>query len=177
MHYPGGAAPTRPPEPAENGFNPLSSRDLDAAGVDPGPRDLLLGRAARSRREPLIGKLLSLHRDDPDAGIHGAAECTLRRWKFQDRLKTSGAELIDLATRGDRRWFVNRSGQTFAVINGPVEFQMGSPANETERNAAYERPRRMSIPRTCAISTTEVSVEQFHQFLKEYNQTRLNREA
>ena len=85
------------------------------------------------------------------------------------------AGAIDLATRGDRRWYVNRSGQTFAVINGPVEFQMGSPANETERNAAYERPRRMSIPRMFAISTTEVSVEQFHQFLKEYNQTRLNR--
>ncbi len=30
-------------------FNPLSSRDFDAAGVDPGPRDLPLERAARSR--------------------------------------------------------------------------------------------------------------------------------
>ena len=32
-------------------------------------------------REPSIGKLLDLYRNDPDAGIHGAAEWTLRQWK------------------------------------------------------------------------------------------------
>ena len=35
---------------------------------------------------------------------------------------------------GERRWFVNSQGQTFAVIEGPVEFRMGSPPTETERN-------------------------------------------
>ena len=34
-------------------------------------------------REPLIGKLLDLYRNDPDSGIHGAAEWTLRQWKQQ----------------------------------------------------------------------------------------------
>ena len=40
-------------------------------------------------REPLIGKLLDLYRNDPDAGIHGAAEWTLRQWKQQEKLKDS----------------------------------------------------------------------------------------
>ena len=31
-------------------------------------------------REPLAAKLLDLYRNDPDAGIHGAAEWTLRKW-------------------------------------------------------------------------------------------------
>ena len=34
-------------------------------------------------REPLIAKLLDLYRNDPDAGIHGAAEWALRQWKQQ----------------------------------------------------------------------------------------------
>ena len=45
-------------------------------------------------REPLIGKLLDLYRNDPDAGIHGAAEWTLRQWEQQDKLKEVDAELI-----------------------------------------------------------------------------------
>ena len=39
---------------------------------------------------------------------------------------------------GERRWYVNGQGQTFAVIEGPVEFRMGSPPTETERDAGNE---------------------------------------
>ena len=45
----------------------LGAYDID--GLSPG------------EREPLIGKLLDLYSNDPDAGIHGAAEWTLRQWK------------------------------------------------------------------------------------------------
>ena len=86
-------------------------------------------------REPLIDKLLDLYRNDPDSGIHGAAEWTLRQWKQQEKLKELDAELMKLKDRGDRRWFVNSQGQTFAVIEGPVEFRMGSPPTDTERFA------------------------------------------
>jgi tetratricopeptide (TPR) repeat protein len=44
-------------------------------------------------REPLIGKLLDLYRNDPDAGIHGAAEWTLRKWGQNDKLKEQDAQL------------------------------------------------------------------------------------
>ena len=44
-------------------------------------------------REPLIDRLLELYRDDPDAGIHGAAEWTLRQWKQQEKLRSIDAEL------------------------------------------------------------------------------------
>ena len=117
-------------------------------------------------REPLIGKLLDLYRNDPDSGIHGAAEWTLRQWKQQEKLKELDAELMKLKDWGDRRWFVNSQGQTFAVIEGPVEFRMGSPPTETERIAGNEPPRRMAIPRRFAIAAKEVTVEQFQRFLK-----------
>ena len=117
-------------------------------------------------REPLIGKLLDLYRNDPDGGIHGAAEWTLRQWKQQEKLKELDAELMKVKDWGERRWYVNGQGQTFAVIEGPVEFRMGSPPTETERIAANEAPKRMRIPRRFAIAAKEVTVEQFQRFLK-----------
>jgi formylglycine-generating enzyme required for sulfatase activity len=54
----------------------------------------------------------------------------------------------------------------FAVIEGPVEFRMGSPATDTERLGNNEPLRRIGIPRRFAIATKEVTVEQFQRFLK-----------
>ena len=48
--------------------------------------------------------------------------------------------------RGERRWFVNSQGQTFAVIEGPVEFRMGSPPTEPERIADNETPQAHGHP-------------------------------
>jgi formylglycine-generating enzyme required for sulfatase activity/tetratricopeptide (TPR) repeat protein len=120
-------------------------------------------------REPLIAKLIDLYRNDPDAGVHGAPEWTLRKWGQQDKLKEVDAHLMKLKDWGERRWFANAQGQTFAVIEGPVEFRMGSPSTETERLAANERPRRMAIPLRFAIAAKEVTVEQFQRFLQVAN--------
>jgi formylglycine-generating enzyme required for sulfatase activity len=76
------------------------------------------------------------------------------------------AELSKLKDRGDRRWFVNSQGQSFAVIQGPVEFRMGSPATDTERFVDQEPLRRITIPRRFAVAAKEVTVEQFQRFLK-----------
>ena len=66
---------------------------------------------------------------------------------------------------GDRRWFVSSQGQTFAVIEGRVEFRMGSPLNEPDR-FGHEIPHRRVIPRRFAIAAKEVTVEQFQQFVQ-----------
>ena len=117
-------------------------------------------------REPLASKLLDLYRNDPDSGIHGAAEWTLRQWKQQERLHEVDAELMKLKDRGNRRWYMNSQGQTFAVIEGPVEFRMGSPSTEPERFSGEILHRRI-IPRRFAIATQEVTVEQYQEFVKE----------
>jgi serine/threonine protein kinase/formylglycine-generating enzyme required for sulfatase activity/tetratricopeptide (TPR) repeat protein len=117
-------------------------------------------------REPLIGTLLDLYRNDPDAGIHGAAEWTVWKWGRRDLLNATDVQLMKLKDWGKRRWFVNGQRQTFAVIEGPVEFRMGSPPTETERYDWGEAPKRMAIPRRFAIAAKEVTVEQFQRFLK-----------
>jgi formylglycine-generating enzyme required for sulfatase activity len=117
-------------------------------------------------REPLIGKLLDLYRNDPDAGIHGAAEWTLRKWGQNAKLKEADAQLMKQKDWGERMWFVNGQGQTFAVIQGAGEFRKGSPATDTENMGDYEPVRHIVIPRRFAIATKEVTVEQFQRFLK-----------
>ncbi len=116
-------------------------------------------------REPLIGKLLDLFRNDSDSGIHGAVEWTLRQWGQQDKLKEVDAQLMKLKDRGEHRWFVNSQGQTFALIDGPVEFHMGSPPNEPHRSLD-ETLHRRTIPRRLFIAANEVTVEQFQQFVQ-----------
>jgi formylglycine-generating enzyme required for sulfatase activity len=118
-------------------------------------------------REPLAARLLDLYQNDPDAGIHGAAGWTLRKWSQAEKLKAIDPGLPGLKDRGSRHWFVNAQGQTFALIEGPVEFRMGSPPTETERIGNTEPPRRVVIPRRFALATKEVSVAQFQRFLKQ----------
>jgi serine/threonine protein kinase/formylglycine-generating enzyme required for sulfatase activity/tetratricopeptide (TPR) repeat protein len=120
---------------------------------------------AADKRDSLVAKLLASYQDDPDAGIHSAVEWTLRRWKCGDALAKTESALKDMRP-GDRRWFVNRQGQTFAIVDGPQEFRMGSPASDAERNAERELTRRIAIPRRFAIATKEVSIEQFQRFAK-----------
>jgi serine/threonine protein kinase/formylglycine-generating enzyme required for sulfatase activity/tetratricopeptide (TPR) repeat protein len=121
---------------------------------------------SHGEREPLTGKLLDLYHNDPDAGIHGAAESTLRKWGQQEKLEEADAELMKVKDRGNRRWFVNGQGQTYAVIEGPVEFRMGSPRSEPG-HLSQEVPHRRVIPRRFAIATKEVTVEQYQVFVKE----------
>jgi formylglycine-generating enzyme required for sulfatase activity len=61
---------------------------------------------------------------------------------------------------------VNSQGQTFAVIEGPVEFLMGSPPTEPGRQLEEDTHHRI-IPRRFAIAAQEVSVRQYQLFVKE----------
>jgi formylglycine-generating enzyme required for sulfatase activity len=121
---------------------------------------------SRGERATLTGKLLDLYRNDPDAGIHGAAAWTLRQWGQQQKLAAIDADLMSLKDRGERRWFVNSLGQTFTVVEGPVEFLMGSPPTEPDRSSGEDIHHRI-IPRHFAIATQEVSVKQYEVFVRE----------
>ena len=115
-------------------------------------------------------KLLDLYRNDPDSGIHGASAWTLRQWGQQAKLLAADAELMKLKDRGDRRWFVNSQGQTFAVIEGPVEFHMGSPLTEPEGSQWGETPAPRIIPRAFRHCHQEVTFEQYQRFVKTHAQ-------
>jgi formylglycine-generating enzyme required for sulfatase activity len=115
----------------------------------------------------LTTTFLSLYRNDPDCGIHGAAEWALRKWKREKELREIDLDLMKQGPRSDRRWYVNGQGQTLAIIDGPVEFLMGSPPSESHRQSNEVLHRRI-IPRRFAVATREVSLEQFEEFLKDH---------
>jgi formylglycine-generating enzyme required for sulfatase activity len=119
-------------------------------------------RLSPTEREPLIGKLLDLYRNDPDSGIHGAVEWAIAQWGERARLNESNSSLPGETDRGDRRWFVNSQKQTMAVL-GPAEFTSGSPDTEPGRIAEREAQRRWGIERRYAISSKEVTIKDFDE--------------
>ena len=62
-------------------------------------------------------RLLQLYRDDPDPGIHGAAEWLLRQWQTSDELKEIDKELATGKVEGKRQWYINRQGQTMMIVS------------------------------------------------------------
>ncbi|HVK10392.1 MAG TPA: SUMF1/EgtB/PvdO family nonheme iron enzyme [Gemmataceae bacterium] len=144
----------------------------------------------QAEREALAGRLLVLYREHPDPGLHGAIDWVLRqKWGKGKELAAIDADLAavsrsQVVARGladggplpvgplvsasavgvGKDWFVNGEGQTYAVVRGPVEFTLGSPTTEPGRIEAHEPPHRKRIPRTFAIGTKEVTVEQFLRF-------------
>ncbi len=61
--------------------------------------------------------------------------------------------------------FQTSQRQTMVVIEGPVTFLMGSPTSEKYRTDD-ELQHQVTIPRTFAISTKEITVSQFQKFLE-----------
>ncbi len=80
------------------------------------------------------------------------------------KLKEIDARLRGKDTGG--RWYINGQGQTFVLVEGPVEFRMGSQPEELGRDPD-ETPYRALIPRTFAMASKEVSVEQYQEFLEQ----------
>ncbi len=133
-------------------------------------------------RARLLPRLFELYRDDPDSGIHSSAAWLLGQWGQRDRLREIDRELArrdqDVAGRGrlppeGRRWYVNGQGQTMGIVPGPVEFWMGLPRTEAEREGGAEGRIEMRhyrrVGRTFALVAHEVTVEQFRKFRNDRN--------
>jgi serine/threonine protein kinase/formylglycine-generating enzyme required for sulfatase activity len=124
-----------------------------------------VGSLADSSREGLFAELQQMFHDNPDPGIHSSAEWLLRRWGQDDWLTQTEKKLISQESHSGRQWYVNGEGQTMMVIQGPVEFWMGSPGSEPGRVPQEEAMRHVQISYSYAIASKEVTTEQFRRFL------------
>ena len=59
------------------------------------------------------------------------------------------------------------SGQTFAIVRGPVSFRMGTVPGSDPYAGGDESPQDRTITRSFAIATREVSLADFRLFLKD----------
>jgi formylglycine-generating enzyme required for sulfatase activity len=119
-----------------------------------------------SERKLLAAYLVPIYRDSLDPGLHGAAEWLLRRWGKGPELSAIDHDLASNGPVGGRLWYVNREGDTMAVVPGPVEFQMGSPKEEPGRDENDQPLHTKRIGRGFAIATKKVTVDQFRRFLE-----------
>jgi formylglycine-generating enzyme required for sulfatase activity/tRNA A-37 threonylcarbamoyl transferase component Bud32 len=122
-----------------------------------------------SERQKLTPKLLTLYENDPDPGLHGAAEWLLRQWEktqeihaVVEMLRVNDQQLRTGEAVDKRQWYVNSQGQTFVILEAQ-EFQMGSPKSEPLRNE-IEIQHQRRITRTFAIATKEVTNDQYRRF-------------
>lgn len=128
-----------------------------------------------NERDRLIPRLLELYQHDSDPGIHGALAWLLQQWHQKDKLLAIDKDLArgGGTLAGARQWYVNGQEQTFVIVAGPVEFVMGSPRTEVGRQGGpanrVERLHRRHIPRTFALASHEVTIQQFLRFRKNHD--------
>lgn len=133
-------------------------------------------------RQQLLPKVMEIYRTEADAGLHSAAEWLLKTWDQGAWLKQVNDEWAQAKEPQQKRqhaitqeqgatpqWYVNGQGQTMIVIPGPLEFLMGSPLTELDREDD-EVQHRQGIGRSFAIAANLVTFEQYCEYQKDYRQ-------
>ena len=106
-------------------------------------------RSAMPRAEQLefAKQAEAFYRDHPDSGVHAAAQWLLYRWDIEPaKLEPT----VEIPTR-HRTWFVNSHGQTMVRLHMAEMETEGLPEGDLEDHRF-------------AISTHEVTIEQFRRF-------------
>ena len=112
--------------------------------------------AERSRLEE---RIVSLYRTNNDPGIHSAGEWLLRRWGQLP----SGTGADVQSRQLDPNWYLTQNGHTMVVLRPSEVLENQFISEGTE---SLGQPSRVVAGYPFAISTTEVTVAQFQEFLK-----------
>ena len=104
--------------------------------------------------------------DDPDPGVHSAAELLIRRWEPGRPLALPTATPAappgpHAATGLERRAQRAHAGLSF---RGPLVFRMGSPERRAGAIPLRETLHIRRIDRSLVVATTEATVKQYRAF-------------
>ena len=146
-------------ERAETTLRGSLLRSLGGMSADPSLREL---------REAVISLAIKSFQSDPDAGVHSAAEWVLRSWGMKDRLAQIATPLATNEPVNRRNWYINHHGHSMIVFKGPIDSQTGSPLDEPGRDASDEGIVIRTIDRDFAVSSTEVTMEQFLKWMPDF---------
>ena len=124
-------------------FHPETSH---ASGVDPGIGDVRDGGTIPGEREPLIGKLLDFYRNDPDAGIHGAAEWTLRQVGAARKAERGGCPVDEGQRLGRTAMVREQSGSNVRCDRRSGRVPHGLAGDRAGSYAPIESPQADANP-------------------------------
>jgi serine/threonine protein kinase/formylglycine-generating enzyme required for sulfatase activity len=125
------------------------------------PKEVFAQKDSVSKRSILA----EMHRNDVDPSVHGAAEWLMRHWDAEDMIKKCEQVLATGKVESGRHWYLTHLGHTMTVINGPVEFVMGSsPTNSHAWLWKGETQHPVTIKHSFAIGTMEITCEQMHEW-------------
>ena len=116
---------------------------------------------------PVALRLADLYENDPDAGIHSAAEWALGQWNLRAPLLEITRRLAQRKPSNRFAWYLTAQGQTMATL-GPGTFRMGASENDQDGDPDEVSVVR-TIPRTFSIGTKEVTVAEFLECLPDFN--------
>jgi formylglycine-generating enzyme required for sulfatase activity len=131
-----------------------------------------LDRLSESERDRILERAWQVYREDPDPGLHGAAQWLLGKLGQRDAAARAASTLAETEIvlnarppQDRRRWYVTSQGQTMVVIRGD-RFLMGSLATDPDREED-EILHTKQISRTFAIAATETTLAQYERFQQE----------
>jgi len=136
---------------------------------------LSLGRYDKDQLAALdlaeFSKSLQIWSVSEDAGLHGAANWLLDKWVEKKVIQpvvnpATRDEKAVLASQGDApTWYTTGQQHDMVVLPGPVDFKMGSPANDPDREGGptsdFEQQHPAHIGRSFALASKEVTADQF----------------
>jgi formylglycine-generating enzyme required for sulfatase activity len=125
---------------------------------------------ASTQRQIVASFLLDLYRTDSDAEVHSAIDWLLGgmgrshlNWNQRAALEKIDREVEGHSAAGNA-WSAAPEGLTMDLVRGPVVFEMGADPSEP-RSSDDEIPHPVSVSRTFAISSKEVTTAQFQAYL------------
>jgi formylglycine-generating enzyme required for sulfatase activity len=108
-------------------------------------------------RRRITDQMKDVYRNDPDPGMHGAAEWLLRHWKREDILREVDDELATGQIEGNRRWYLTTRKQTMVVLDVDVCW-IGGALRDKDSPSGTRLNHQVRIGRRFAISSKEVKV-------------------
>ena len=130
----------------------------------------VIPRAGKDERQKVITRVLDLYRSHSDPAIHSACFWLINNCTQQaDQLKKIDKEFATGARVGNRDWYVTKTlNNTMICFDEPQAFVMGEPFfNDND-----EYCHRVTLPNEFAVGSTEVTVTQYNEFIKQRPQFR-----
>ena len=136
------------------------------------PRD---NTFSKEQLDKIVSTLLVLYRDNPEPGLHGAAQWLLHHWGRDAELAQIQSSLATGQIEGNRRWYINEQGQSMIVLDVPDKEIRPASRGDLAVMENSELPRNETLPRRFAVSSTEVTRDQYLHLVPSFRHDQMYR--